>query len=78
MEENKEIKITCEANGFPAPVITWFKNGPIKRRVYVGKTLTLKKIKFKDRGTYICVAENLLGSVQSFVNVTVQGNLSIW
>lgn len=44
-----------------------------ERKLFQKRELRLSEIQFEERGIYTCKAENLLGSVQSAVNVTVQG-----
>ena len=76
VKEKQNVRLLCEADGFPPPVITWYKNGyPIKdaRRQFKERNLEIKEIVFEDRGTYTCTAENLLGRTELSVNVTVEG-----
>ena len=76
VKEKQNVRLPCEAGGFPPPVITWYKNGyPINdvRRQFKGRNLEIKEILFEDRGTYTCTAENLLGRTELSVNVTVEG-----
>ncbi|KAL9953970.1 hypothetical protein ACROYT_G041454 [Oculina patagonica] len=64
----------CEATGYPPPMITWYKNDHVmdERKIFRKRTLRFSEIQFEDRGIYTCKAENLLGSVQFSVNLTVQ------
>lgn len=72
--EKHNVTLPCEAVGFPPPVITWYKNGHVIEEMPQKKGhLELKDIKFDDRGTYTCSAENLLGRALLSVNVTVNG-----
>ena len=48
-----------------------------ERKLFQKRELRLSEIQFEERGIYTCKAENLLGSVQSAVNVTVQGSMSL-
>ena len=57
---------TCQVTGFPEPEVTWFKSIgslPNNRSVVKDGQLTILKAKKDDSGTYVCKAENLLGSV---------------
>ncbi|XP_078383091.1 uncharacterized protein LOC144665680 isoform X1 [Oculina patagonica] len=75
VKEKQNVSLPCKAAGFPPPVITWFKDGQVieeERRQFKKRNLEIKEIQFEDRGIYTCTAENLLGRVQSSVNVTVK------
>ncbi|KAL9961634.1 hypothetical protein ACROYT_G030617 [Oculina patagonica] len=75
VKEKQNVTLPCKAAGFPPPVITWYKDGKTieeERRHFEKRNLEIKEIHFEDRGTYTCTAENLLGRVQSSVNITVK------
>ncbi|XP_028398984.1 hemicentin-2-like [Dendronephthya gigantea] len=63
----RELTIYCSATGFPAPVISWEKNGyPIEddKDVHVsqgGGQLTFPKLVPSQNGVYACVASNAAG-----------------
>ena len=64
-EEKKNITITCSATGQPQPTITWSKSvGSLPQdRNNVNKgVLKVNQLTKEDVGTYICKAENILGS----------------
>ena len=64
-EEQQNVSISCTATGQPLPSITWSKsvgNLPEDRIVVMNGSLTIYHVIEKDRGTYICKAENILGS----------------
>ncbi|XP_078348250.1 protein amalgam-like [Oculina patagonica] len=71
--EDKAIMVnfTCEASGFPRPVITWLKNNsPVTSGTVVQNgsisTLVLRLLKRKETpGKYKCVAKNSLGGASS-------------
>ena len=76
MEQN--VTIACNATGQPQPSITWSKavGGLPKDRTEVKKgKLTINKVEKKDRGTYICKAENILGSTTALVQLIVISRL---
>ena len=76
VKEKQNITLVCKAAGFPPPVITWYKDGDLleeERRHFKKRNLVIKEIQFEDRASYTCTAENLLGRVESSVNVTVKG-----
>ncbi|KAK2145100.1 hypothetical protein LSH36_703g01056 [Paralvinella palmiformis] len=55
-------KLTCAAEGYPMPNITWFRpNGkaiPGRGYSYNGETLYLEDVTLDNRGMYRCVANN--------------------
>lgn len=75
VKETENVQMPCKANGFPQPMITWYKNGhPIEQdeRYFGERSLELERVQFQDRGVYTCTAENLLGRAELSVNVTVK------
>ena len=75
-EEKQNVTIACTATGQPQPVITWYKSksdGALahRRKGKMNVALTIYNVTKKDRGTYICKAENILGSVSDTVLLMV-------
>ena len=73
-EEKKNITIACTATGQPQPSITWSKSVgflPKGRNQGLNGALTIYNVTKKDRGIYICRAENILGSVSDTVLLMV-------
>ena len=65
VEEKQNVSIACSATGQPLPTITWSKsvgNMPEKRTEVKNGNLTICSVTKNDGGTYICKAENILGS----------------
>ena len=65
-EEKQSIRIACSANGQPRPTIKWSKavgDVPEERTEMMNGNLTIHSVTKNDGGTYICKAENILGSV---------------
>ncbi|XP_026733236.1 neural cell adhesion molecule 1-like [Trichoplusia ni] len=61
-EEGRSIKLTCEANGYPTPVVVWYKDkqqikdkeDPKKYTIKQDNTLEIKKLNHADVGLYVC------------------------
>ena len=71
-EEKQNVTIACTATGQPQPDITWYKSksdGALapRRKGKMNVALTIYNVTKKDMGTYICKAENILGSVSDTV-----------
>ena len=78
VQEDQNVTIACTVTGQPQPSITWSKpfGGLPKNRTEVKKgDLTINKVEKKDRGTYICKAENILGSTTALAQLTVVSHL---
>ena len=64
-EEKQNITIACTATGQPIPSITWYRAvGSLSehRTEVMNGTLAIYSVTTKDGGTYICKAENVMGS----------------
>jgi neuronal growth regulator 1 len=73
--EPAELK--CFADGYPRPTITWKREYdtilPIGGASFTGNVLKLAKVDKKDRGTYICWADNEVGNpVSKTINLEVE------
>ena len=78
VQEQQNITIVCTATGQPQPSITWSKaivDLPKDRTEVMKGNLTINKVEKKDRGTYICTAENILGSTTALAQLTVVSRL---
>ena len=77
-EEKQNVTIACTATGKPSPKITWSKavgSSPTDRIKVQGGTLKIYSVTKKDGGTYICKAENILGSAIDTAQLTVYSPL---
>ena len=74
VQEEQNVTITCTATGQPQPSITWskpFGGLPESRAEAKNGNLTIYKVEKKDRGTYICKTENILGSTTVLAQLIV-------
>ena len=77
-EEKQNVTIACTATGQPQPSITWSKSvGSLaeERTKVKNGTLTIYEVTRKDGGTYICKAENMLGSATATAQLMVFSRL---
>ena len=77
-EEKQNVTITCTATGQPQPSITWSKavgRLAIARTKVKNGALTIYEVTRKDGGTYICKAENILGSAKDSAQLVVFSRL---
>ena len=75
VNESQTAILKCEADGNPTPKVTWSKLNsslPFGRYVVSSTALILKDVRPEDDGVYRCRAENLLGSINATVKLTVQ------
>ena len=72
-EEQQNITIDCGANGQPQPNITWSKaiGGLPDRTQTENGALQIYNVQTRDGGTYICKAENNLGTTEDTVQLMV-------
>jgi len=74
VKKGKVASVTCQAFGFPPPVIHWSRAfaSLLNGRVTVQKgTLKITSFEPKDVGTYQCKAINKLGSVSSSTTLSI-------
>jgi len=77
-EEKQKVTIACTATGQPPPSITWSKSVgslPEDRTEMLNGTLTIYSATGNDSGTYICKAENILGSTSDTSVVVIFSRL---
>ncbi|XP_038613568.1 hemicentin-1 [Tachyglossus aculeatus] len=73
---DKSITLACDAEGYPAPDITWHKDGrevteSIRQRVLSSGALQIAFVQPDDTGQYTCMAANVAGSSSSDTRLTV-------
>ncbi|XP_071783895.2 hemicentin-1 [Centroberyx gerrardi] len=75
LNKGQSLALSCHAQGTPTPVISWTANNS----PYPGATideagrssLVIENVTMSDAGTYVCIAENSVGSIRalSFVRI---------
>jgi len=78
-EEEQNVSITCTATGQPQPSITWSRavgSLPEDRSAVINGSLTIYSLTKRDRGTYICKAENILGSTTGTAQLVIFSHLT--
>uniref|UniRef100_A0A8C6XJY9 Neural cell adhesion molecule 1 n=1 Tax=Naja naja TaxID=35670 RepID=A0A8C6XJY9_NAJNA len=77
---SQSVKLVCDADGFPEPIISWTKDGePIERGEdeekfgfsYDGSELTIHRVEKNDEAEYVCIAENKAGEHDATVHLKV-------
>ncbi|XP_056893820.1 hemicentin-1 isoform X2 [Takifugu flavidus] len=74
---DSSVMLQCQADGSPAPSVTWHKDGQplaesVRRRVLSSGSLQLAFIQSDDTGRYTCTAANPAGAVSLEMSLTVQ------
>uniref|UniRef100_A0A8C0EIC8 Titin n=1 Tax=Bubo bubo TaxID=30461 RepID=A0A8C0EIC8_BUBBB len=80
VSEGETARFSCDADGEPAPVITWFRAGqPIvsSRRFQVTRTqykstFEIPSVQMSDEGSYTVVVENSEGRQEAHFTLTIQ------
>jgi hypothetical protein len=75
--EGHTVDFTCEASGYPQPVIAWTRGGsplPQDRRhlVLSSGMLRIARVAPQDEGQYECQAVSPLGTVRTAVQLNIQ------
>lgn len=85
-QEGNLVVLPCVAQGFPTPVVQWYvrsvvgdlllgaQNGAMKRAAH---GLVFPKVQLSDSGTYVCRANNTVGSDQVEVTLSVTAPLRV-
>ncbi|CAF4411465.1 unnamed protein product, partial [Rotaria socialis] len=78
---NESAKLQCKISGSPSPTIVWLKDGqPIEQSDNITiqsepdgtQTLLVKSTQITDKGSYVCQATNIGGTVDVKLNLNVQ------
>ena len=70
------LRLYCETEGHPKPKVTWLKGHDLVRKSNERVKLTtnellIEDIQLEDAGSYICIAENVIGSSNAEIEVNV-------
>ena len=68
VNETNPIDLRCEASGYPAPTVTWNKDG---RQVHSGNVFRIERSSRIHSGVYICIANNTVGKAEMEIFVFV-------
>ncbi|ETE60133.1 Hemicentin-1, partial [Ophiophagus hannah] len=76
LNKGEQLQLTCKATGVPVPNIRWTFNNNIIPAQYDGvnglSKLVIERVSKEDSGTYVCMAENLVGSIKALGSVYVK------
>ncbi|XP_053098888.1 hemicentin-1 isoform X3 [Hemicordylus capensis] len=76
LNKGERLQLTCKATGIPLPQIIWTFNNNIIPAQYDGANglseLVIERVSKEDSGTYVCTAENLVGSIKALGFVFVK------
>ncbi|XP_048386969.2 peroxidasin homolog isoform X1 [Stegostoma tigrinum] len=80
--EGQTVDFHCEAEGNPAPTLTWTKGGsPLPgdtRHIILSTgTLRISNVALPDEGQYECQADNIVGALRVPVQLTIQRRVSL-
>ncbi|XP_063154493.1 hemicentin-1 [Candoia aspera] len=76
LSKGEQLQLTCKATGVPVPNIKWTFNNSIIPAQNDGvnglSKLVIERVSKEDSGTYVCTAENLVGSIKALGFVYVK------
>ncbi|XP_062920094.1 hemicentin-1 isoform X2 [Mobula hypostoma] len=76
LNREERLELNCAANGIPTPKVTWTFNNNIIPAQYDDvnghSKLVIEKTSKDDSGTYVCTAENRVGSIKAIGFVYVK------
>ncbi|XP_067156720.1 hemicentin-1 [Apteryx mantelli] len=76
LTKGEQLRLTCKATGIPVPKITWTFNNNIIPAQYDDinghSELVIERVSKDDSGTYVCTAENTVGSIKAIGFVYVK------
>ncbi|RMC08359.1 hypothetical protein DUI87_14601 [Hirundo rustica rustica] len=76
LTKGEQLRLSCKATGVPVPRITWTFNNNIIPAQYDDvnghSELLIERVSKEDSGTYVCSAENTVGSIKAIGFVYVK------
>ncbi|XP_055367591.1 hemicentin-1 [Betta splendens] len=75
LNKGHSLTLSCQAQGTPTPVISWTVNNSPYSGATVDEagrsSISISNVTMSDAGTYVCIAENSVGSIRalSFVHI---------
>lgn len=74
VDQGTDLSIPCEASGSPYPTIKWTMVGAqmAPNVQYNDNVLRIRNAMPKNRGVYLCLAENSYGTVKSSTTINVE------
>ncbi|PFX14978.1 uncharacterized protein LOC111344133 isoform X2 [Stylophora pistillata] len=74
VREKQTATFNCSADGNPKPRVTWskVKNTGIENFDSRDNKLLIRNVGYNDSGSYVCMAENILGKMQKEVKLFVE------
>ncbi|KAI1236572.1 hypothetical protein IHE44_0014825 [Lamprotornis superbus] len=76
LTKGEQLRLTCKATGIPVPRIMWTFNNNIIPAQYDNvnghSELLIERVSKEDSGTYVCSAENTVGSIKAIGFVYVK------
>ena len=78
VNESDNLRLFCNATGYPTPQITWFMIADTLVPLTVGTALNVTNMSRTDSGVYKCRASNGIGTdAFASANVTVNSELKL-
>ena len=74
--ENQTATFYCSAGANPKPTVIWRKiggKGSVNTNVDGRNKLEIRNAKYRDSGSYVCKAKNVLGQDEGVVELFVEG-----
>ncbi|XP_014666254.1 PREDICTED: protein sidekick-1-like [Priapulus caudatus] len=84
-EVGKQVLLSCEADGSPAPYVDWYRNTVNVSAIRTGRytvlvngSLVIDDLKVTDTGIFQCVASNVAGETTDYTWLRVERSAPVW